>query len=84
MEQLVEKEVQKKKEEEEERKVLQERDAEVRRQIEIEKERLKEKDIKMKVLMETMSYLISFARGQVKSLQQFSSEIAEIAEWKIA
>lgn len=49
MEQIVEKEMQKKKEEEETRKVLQERDESLRRQIQIEEERLREKELQMKV-----------------------------------
>lgn len=49
MEQIVEKELQKKKEEEETRKLLQERDEALRKQIEIEQERLKTKEIQMKV-----------------------------------
>lgn len=50
MEQIVEKEMQKKKEDEDTRKVLQERDEALRRQIQIEEERLREKELQMKVL----------------------------------
>lgn len=50
MEQIVEKELQKKKEEEDTRKVLQERDEMLRKQIEIEEKRLREKEQQVKVM----------------------------------
>lgn len=56
MEQIVEKELQKKKEEEETRKLLQERDEALRKQIEIEQERLKTKEIQMKVRTTCYNY----------------------------
>lgn len=49
MEQIIEKETQKKKEDEDTRKILQERDEALRRQIKIEEERLREKELQMKV-----------------------------------
>ncbi|XP_004928902.1 trichoplein keratin filament-binding protein [Bombyx mori] len=63
MEQLVEKEVQKKKEEEETRQILKERDETLRRQIEMEEEKLKEKEIQMKELRESLE-------GQIAELNE--------------
>lgn len=63
MEQLVEKEVQKKKEQEETRQILKERDETLRRQIEMEEEKLKEKEIQMKELRESLE-------GQIAELNE--------------
>lgn len=57
MEQIVEKEVQKKKEEEETRKTLQERDEALRKQIAIEQEKLRDKELQMMV---TWFYQLTF------------------------
>lgn len=50
MEQIVEKELQKKKEDAETRKCLQERDEALRKQIQIEEQKLREKELQMKVI----------------------------------
>uniref|UniRef100_A0A2A4J0N7 Trichoplein keratin filament-binding protein n=1 Tax=Heliothis virescens TaxID=7102 RepID=A0A2A4J0N7_HELVI len=63
MEQIVEKEVQRKKDEEETRKTLQERDEMLRRQIQIEEERLKEKELQVKELRESLE-------GQIAELAE--------------
>ncbi|KAM3963829.1 trichoplein keratin filament-binding protein [Aphomia sociella] len=63
MEQIVEKEMQKKKEEEETRKILQERDEALRRQIQAEEEKLKEKELQMKELRESLE-------GQIAELSE--------------
>ncbi|CAH2093835.1 unnamed protein product [Euphydryas editha] len=63
MEQIVEKEMQKKKEDEDTRKILQERDEALRRQIKIEEERLREKEIQMKELRNSL-------KGQIAELSE--------------
>ncbi|CAB3246282.1 unnamed protein product [Arctia plantaginis] len=63
MEQIVEKELQKKKEEEDTRKVLQERDEMLRKQIEIEEKRLREKEQQVKELRESLE-------GQIAELSE--------------
>ncbi|XP_023943868.2 trichoplein keratin filament-binding protein [Bicyclus anynana] len=63
MEQIVEKEMQKKKDEEDTRKVLQERDEALRRQIQIEEERLREKEAQMKELRSSLE-------GQIAELSE--------------
>ncbi|XP_034827520.1 trichoplein keratin filament-binding protein-like [Maniola hyperantus] len=63
MEQIVEKEMQKKKEEEHTRKVLQERDEALRQQILIEEERLREKELQMKELRSSLE-------GQIAELSE--------------
>ncbi|XP_053617539.1 trichoplein keratin filament-binding protein-like [Plodia interpunctella] len=83
MEQLVEKEMQKKKEEEETRKVLQERDADLRRQIQKEEERLKEKELQMKELRESLEGQIaelSEKEGAVKKLRKIEERERLILE----
>ncbi|XP_014356301.2 trichoplein keratin filament-binding protein [Papilio machaon] len=71
MEQIVEKELQKKKEEEETRKCLQERDESLRRQIQIEEERLKEKELQMKELHESLE-------GQIAELSEKETVVKKL------
>ncbi|CAG9791413.1 unnamed protein product [Diatraea saccharalis] len=71
MEQIVEKEMQKKKEEEETRKTLQERDEMLRRQIKIEEDRLKEKELQMKELRESLE-------GQIAELSEKEAAVKEL------
>ncbi|XP_059050674.1 trichoplein keratin filament-binding protein-like [Achroia grisella] len=71
MEQIVEKEMQKKKEEEETRKILLERDEALRRQIQIEEERLKEKELKVKELRESLE-------GQIAELSEKESVVKKL------
>ncbi|XP_049879634.1 trichoplein keratin filament-binding protein-like [Pectinophora gossypiella] len=63
MEQIIEKEMEKKKQEEETRKTLQERDEALRRQIEIEEQRLKEKEQEMRELRSSLE-------GQIAELSE--------------
>lgn len=63
MEQIVEKELEKKKEEEEIRNVLKERDEMLRKQIEIEEERLREKEQQVRELRESLE-------GQIAELSE--------------
>ncbi|XP_046964420.1 trichoplein keratin filament-binding protein-like [Vanessa cardui] len=63
MEQIVEKEMQKKKEDEDTRKILQERDEALRRQIQIEEERLREKELQMRELRNSLE-------GQIAELSE--------------
>ncbi|XP_026740572.1 trichoplein keratin filament-binding protein-like [Trichoplusia ni] len=63
MEQIVEKEVQKKKEEEETRKTLKERDEMLRKQIEVEEERLRNKEQQVRELRESLE-------GQIAELSE--------------
>ncbi|KAL0818253.1 hypothetical protein ABMA28_008746 [Loxostege sticticalis] len=71
MEQIVEKEMQKKKEEEETRKSLQERDESLRRQIQIEEQRLREKEQQMKELRESLE-------GQIAELSEKESIVKKL------
>nr|XP_013189573.1 unnamed protein product [Amyelois transitella] len=71
MQQLVEKEMQKKKEEEEARKVLQDRDEALRRQIQIEEERLKEKEKQMRELRESLE-------GQIAELSEKETAVKKL------
>ncbi|CAH0402778.1 unnamed protein product [Chilo suppressalis] len=71
MEQIVEKEMQKKKEEEETRKTLQERDEMLRRQIKLEEERLKEKELQMKELRESLE-------GQIAELSEKETAVKKL------
>ncbi|CAH2052049.1 unnamed protein product, partial [Iphiclides podalirius] len=63
MEQIVEKELQKKKDEAETRKCLEERDEALRKQIQVEEERLREKELQMKELRESLE-------GQIAELSE--------------
>ncbi|CAG9559079.1 unnamed protein product [Danaus chrysippus] len=83
MEQIVEKELQKKKEEEETRKLLQERDEALRKQIEIEQERLKTKEIQMKDLRNSLQDQIaelSEKESAVKVLRKQEERERQILE----
>ncbi|KAJ0173046.1 hypothetical protein K1T71_011222 [Dendrolimus kikuchii] len=71
MEQIVEKEIQKKKEEEETRKTLQERDEALRRQIQIEEFRLKEKEQQMMELREDLE-------GQISELSEKETIVKQL------
>ncbi|XP_068623692.1 trichoplein keratin filament-binding protein-like isoform X1 [Battus philenor] len=71
MEQIVEKELQKKKDEEETRKCLQERDEALRRQIKMEEERLKEKEQQMKELRESLE-------GQIAELSEKETVVKKL------
>ncbi|XP_075984052.1 trichoplein keratin filament-binding protein isoform X2 [Anticarsia gemmatalis] len=71
MEQIVEKEVQKKKDEEETRKVLKERDEMLRKQIQIEEERLREKELQVKELRESLE-------GQIAELSEKESVVKKL------
>ncbi|XP_068623693.1 trichoplein keratin filament-binding protein-like isoform X2 [Battus philenor] len=70
MEQIVEKELQKKKDEEETRKCLQERDEALRRQIKMEEERLKEKEQQMKDIIAEQEKCTSYKRIIDAALQE--------------
>ncbi|KAL4711882.1 hypothetical protein ACJJTC_006051 [Scirpophaga incertulas] len=71
MEQIVEKELQKKKDEEETRKTLQERDEMLRRQIQLEEERLREKEQQMKELRESLE-------GQIAELSEKETYVKKL------
>ncbi|CAH0713787.1 unnamed protein product, partial [Brenthis ino] len=71
MEQIVEKEMQKKKEDEDTRKILQERDEVLRRQIQIEEERLREKELQMKELRNSLE-------GQIAELSEKETVVKKL------
>ncbi|KAJ2942862.1 hypothetical protein O0L34_g15052 [Tuta absoluta] len=71
MEQIVEKEMQKKKEEEEMRKTLQERDEALRRQIQVEEERLREKEQQMRELRNSLE-------GQIAELSEKETFVKQL------
>ncbi|XP_041972039.1 trichoplein keratin filament-binding protein [Aricia agestis] len=70
-EQIIEKETQKKKEEEDTRKILQERDEQIRQQIQEEKEKLKEKELKVKELRNCLE-------DQIAELNEKESVVKEL------
>ncbi|XP_050677374.1 trichoplein keratin filament-binding protein-like [Leptidea sinapis] len=75
MEQIVEKEMQKKKEEEETRKILQERDETLRKEIELEEERLHKKDLQMKELRSDL-------QGQIAELSEKETAVKKLRNFE--
>ncbi|KAG6446866.1 LOW QUALITY PROTEIN: trichoplein keratin filament-binding protein [Manduca sexta] len=71
MEQIVEKEMQKKKEEEETRKTLQERDEMLRKQIQLEEQKLREKEQQMKELRNSLE-------GQIAELSEKETIVKQL------
>ncbi|VVC95892.1 unnamed protein product, partial [Leptidea sinapis] len=75
MEQIVEKEMQRKKEEEETRKILQERDETIRKEIELEEERLHKKDLHMKELRSDL-------QGQIAELSEKETAVKKLRNFE--
>ncbi|XP_072934462.1 trichoplein keratin filament-binding protein-like [Epargyreus clarus] len=71
MEQIVEKEMQKQKDEEDTRKILKDRDEELKKQIQIEEQRLKEKELQMKELRESLE-------GQIAELSDKETVVKKL------
>ncbi|CAK1541600.1 unnamed protein product [Leptosia nina] len=69
--QIVEKEIQKKKDEEETRKILQERDEALQKQIKIEEERLRDKELQMKDLRNSLE-------GQIAELSEKETAVKKL------
>ncbi|XP_045503655.1 trichoplein keratin filament-binding protein [Colias croceus] len=77
LEQIVEKEVQKKKDDEETRKILQERDEALQKQIQLEEQRLREKELQMRELrsgLEEQIAELSEKETAVKKLRTFEEK----------